>query len=385
MVEGRDMVRFLRCISRRELREADGDFIADFLKRDLPWEHLLMLAKNEGVDGLLCHHLIGSGLMPPPGSVLRQLKERDREITNYSLAAITEAKSLSARLSEAGFSVIALQGLSLIRIYRDPGLRPFVDGDFLVRPRHKERLRGLLGEAGFQRAYPAYPDLFEKGGIWFDIHTHILNIERIRARRYLFPEDISPMWERATPLFERLDGLLRMDPADNFIALCAHALKHSYSRLIWLVDLYELLTELTREADGWEGVVERALSWRQERTVLYSLLMLEGILWLRVPEWVRRELGSEGMGLVERHLIRLKLKGFSSDQLCNALWLCCIKGFPCKVRFLRETLFPRDEIMAQIFPEDQGKRRMGAVARRAAETLRLLWDNMKQALDLHSM
>ena len=48
-----EMVKFLRCLSRRYLRGTDKGFIADFLKQDVPMEHLVLFAELEGVAGSL--------------------------------------------------------------------------------------------------------------------------------------------------------------------------------------------------------------------------------------------------------------------------------------------------------------------------------------------
>ena len=188
------------------------------------------------------------------------------------------------------------------------------------------------------------------------------------------------MWERATPFFGNQGGLLRLDPFDNFVCLSAHALKHSYTRLIWVTDLHEALNALTRASKGWEEVLKRTRFWQQEKTVLYALLILEGIFHQKIPFWVKSKLGIQRMGLTERYLIGLKLKGFSSDRYCNALWLFAIRGFSHKIRFLTETLFPRKEIMDQIFLDEPQGNRLLHFASRAAEAVALLWADLSQVL-----
>ena len=57
MVDRQEMVQFLRCMTRMDLRQGDLDHIGHFLKKDVPWEHVGMLAKAEGVAGLIAHEL----------------------------------------------------------------------------------------------------------------------------------------------------------------------------------------------------------------------------------------------------------------------------------------------------------------------------------------
>ena len=381
MLSRQDTVKFIRCISRTHLRQIDKERIQHFLKKDVPWDHLKILAEMEGVSGLLYHHLKTPGLVDfLPKSHIGHFENSYRQTTKHTLAIVEKAEAIASRLEQAQIPVIALQGLSLIRVYGDPGFRPLGDVDLMVKSSHKGRLKGLLWEAGYTMPAPIYPDLLCKDGIWVDIHTHILNLSRIQSRRYLFPEDLSPMWERAILFSDKSRGLLILDPYDSFIALAAHALKHSYSRLIWLVDLHESLLKWVRNPDGWEGIVERTQFWQQEKVVLYSLIQMERIFDLKVPLWVKHDLGIQRLNILEKHLIRLKLRGFSSEELCYGLWLCNIKGAGRKFSFFRETIFPRDDIMAQIFPPKSGTGNRLVYPKRIINAVISLWKNLRQAL-----
>jgi hypothetical protein len=86
------------------------------------------------------------------------------------------------------------------------------------------------------------------------------------------------------------------------------------------------------------------------------------------------------LNIVEKHLLRLKLRGLSSNELCIPLWLSNIRGIGRKLKFMRETVFPEGEIMAQIFPEkSQGKKRIIYV-QRIANAIILLGKNLHRAL-----
>jgi len=384
MVSQPDMAQFLRCVSRTHLRKTDVDCMLHFLQKDIHWEHLVMLAETEGVAGLLFHHLKNRGLIDLLSkSILRNLENTYHQTTQNTLAIVAKAVALSALLKQAQIPIVALQGLSVVRLYRDPGLRPMLDADLMVKPGDKERLKGLLWEAGYRTPYFMYSDRLSKDGLFLDIHTHILNLDRIQNRRYLFPEDLTPMWERAIPYFDQHDYLLVLDPYDNIIALAAHALKHSYSRLIWLADLHESLLSLADNPDAWEEMVERARFWKQERVVLYATILMERIFDLKVPVWVKSDLGIQRLNVFEKHLIRLKLRGLSSNELCIALWLCNINGIGNKLKFITETVFPRKEIMSQIFPRSSGKVKRFDYAKRIVNTIILLCKNLGHTLAIY--
>ena len=384
MVAWQDLVKFIQCVSRNHLSRTEVDHVLRFVKKEVPWDHLVILAGIEGVDGFVYYHMNRMGLLKSlPKSVLPKLKDSYARTRKRTLAILNEAEVLSTRLEKARIPVIALQGLSLIKtLYQNPGLRQLGDMDLMVKPSDKDRLKELLFQAGFLSPFPNYPDILFKSGVLIDIHTHVLNLDRIKSRRYLFPEDLAPMWEKAIPLFNQANGLLILDHCDNFIALAAHALKHSYSRLIWLVDLHELFIKWANNANGLDEVVGRARFWHQERVVLYALILLERIFDLKIPFRVKRELGIRDLGMLEKHLIRLKLRGLSSNELCIPLWLFNIKGVGKKLKFIKENLFPEDEIMDQIFDKNSRTNKTSVYVKRIGQGITLVGENIRRALAL---
>lgn len=382
MVTWQDLIKFIQCVSRTQLSQAEEDHVLRFAKKDAPWDHLIILSGMQGVGGFVYYHMKRLGLLNIiPESVLDQLEGSYARTRKRTLAILNEAKVLSSGLEQARVPVIALQGLSLINtLYLDPGLRQLGDIDLMIKPDDKKRFKKLLCHEGYRSPYRTYPDLLFKSDILIDIHTHVLNLERIKSRRYLFPEDLNPMWEKATPLFNQPNGLLTLDPYDNFIALTAHALKHSYSRLIWIADLHECLLKLSNSTNKWKALVERAQFWHQERVVLYALILVEKIFDLKIPFSVKYDLGIHKLGILEKHLLRLRLRGLLSDELCIVLWLCNVKGLGKKLEFIKETIFPKDEIMAQIFDKNFQKTKASIYARRMANAFARVGRDLQEAL-----
>ncbi|MCP4680784.1 MAG: nucleotidyltransferase family protein [Desulfobacterales bacterium] len=348
----KDMIRFIRCLSIKRPSKADHSFILNYLKKDISWDNLVALAQWWGVSGLLYSHLKAPALISfVPEKVMKRLENIYHEIAEQTRKYLWQIESLSHRLGNSGPPVMAIQGLSVADIYGDPGLRPLGDADLMVPPGSKGRFRIVLLEAGYTIPDFSYVDLYYKDGLWIDTHTHILNIDRIKSRKHLFPEDLTSLWERAVPFSEKLPIFIRPEPVDNFIALSAHALKHGYSRLIWLVDLHELLLN----GLDWQELTARAGFWRQEKVVLYALILVEEFFHLSIPVKVKDDLGAKRLNRLEKHVIRLLIDGFASNHICYALWLCNIKGIKNKMEFIRESAFPGDKIMAQIFPKRSGR------------------------------
>jgi hypothetical protein len=381
MVKWHELIEFLRCVSKMRLSAEDKEFILRFSQREAPWQSIAALAEMEGVAGLVYYQLKDLCLLGRlPASFTRQIENSYRQARETTVTVIDEAKALSKRLEQRGIPVVALQGLSLLSIYKDPGLRPLSDVDLMIERNHKEALTALLREEGYHNPIVTHPDIFYRDGIKIDIHTHVLNLDRIQTRSYLFPEDLASMWERAVPIFDQTHGILVLDPIDNFIALAAHALKHCYSRLIWMVDLHELMLEWGSTINTWKEMVERARFWRQKRVVLYALVLMEKMFHQKIPLWVEGNLGSKTLNTLEKYLLRLKLEGFSSGELSTALWLFNISGVTKKLKFMRETIFPSKEIMPQLFPQSPWEKKRIIYAHRLARAVASLGKSMGKAL-----
>ena len=377
-----EMIRFIRCMSQTRLSGAEKDYALGFVTRDVPWDHLVALAEIKGVSGLLSCNLDKLGVLENlSDTAVTSLQSAYARTRDNSLAALEEAGRLSSCIARAGIPVMAIQGLSLMTtVYNDPGLRALGDIDLMVGPRHRAGLREILLKEGYKIANPVYPDLLYKAGHLIDIHTHLLNLERIRSRCHIFPEDLFFMWKRSAPLFDGYDGLLIPEPFDNFVALAAHALKHGYSRLIWLTDLHELLLRLADSGTGWETIIERSRSWRQERVVLYALILLKGVFGFKTPLRVMHELGIHRLNTVEKHLLRLRIRGLSSDLICNLLWLMNIKGMGNRLEFLWETLFPREEVIAQVISGSLRVNQWPVFAQRLAKAMTVMGGELYRAM-----
>ena len=337
-------------------------------------------AEMDGVAGLMYVHLAKSVKADVPTAIMDRLGSMYRKTGTEVQTILSVMQDLASQLAAADIPVMALQGLSLIDLYGDAGIRSLGDVDLMVHPRHKNRFKELLRETGCTVPASVYPDLLYMNDIWIDVHTDLLGLGRIRHRRHLFPEDLDPLWERAEPFFDNNRMFLRPALTDNLVALSAHALKHGYSRLIWVVDLLETVRQLTDHSAGWEAVLAAARFWRQERVLCYTILLLEKYFNLRVPDEVKQAAGVQRLNSVERYLLRLKADGYSSDLICPALGLFNLDGGGRKIAFLKETLFPRRTVMAQIKRDKGWSSESRAYLQRLAAALSLVTQDMEKAV-----
>jgi len=341
--------KFLISISRKTLDDDRSDYIRYYMKKGGQWNYIYQKAVLEGVSGLLFYHLKRLDLLNNlPVLFRKELETEYKTILKINLDYMAYLLNIEEILKANNIHAMVLQGLSVLKIYGDPGLRPMSDVDILVKPEHKKIILNSLKKSGFYNPYPHEPDLLIKSNMLLDIHTHPLNIDRIRARKYFFPEDITGFWERASSFSGADKLLLCMDIYDSFLCLSAHALKHCYSKLIWLCDLNELLQEILKDKKGWNNIIRRTEVCRQERVLVYSLMMLEQVYGFNVPMKVKKKLDFSRTNIVEKRIICLISEGVKFEIVSVILWFFNIKGIINKIQFLKESILPRKEIMARM-------------------------------------
>jgi hypothetical protein len=287
-------------------------------------------------------------------------------IRRQTAGVLEEIGRIAARLEQTGMPVLALQGLSLLPLYEDLCLRPLGDVDLLVADDQKHDFIRMLVECGYAPAAGHYPNLMRKENLCIDLHTHIL--ERLDRLQVLFPKKFVCVFrQRSAPLHGRCVRVA--DPIDNLLALCCHALKHGYSRLIWLVDLHELLLALEKTTPKvWDEICARARAWRQEKSLLYALILLEAVFGLAVPAAVKKTLGLARLGCLEKYMLRLRARGFRSPYLPHVLYLHMTDGIAAKADFLREALYPEAATMSQVLQDRHWKQGFPGYLRRLIST-----------------
>lgn len=369
------IVAFLRSVARKNRDAIDVAAVARFAAQAVPWQSVLALAEMEGITGFLHRHR-DCFSAHAPAQFLRQLERRATAVRDHTAALQKEADRIAAALDRSGLQVIALQGLSVLPLYGDRSLRPLGDVDLLAAAEQKHEFIRQLVHCGYRPVSVHYPDLLQKNGVCIDVHTRVL--DRLQCLQSIFPHRFDFLRSRTLALHGR--SIRVLDPIDNLMALCAHALKHGYARLIWLVDVHELILEAVKDApQGWDAICTRARSWQQEKSLRYALWLLESMFGLAVPGQVKIALGGATLGSVERYLLRLIHRRFRSPYLAHGLYLHMLGGAVHKARFIKEALYPATPLMIQVRQHNRWKSGPGVYLQRLVATGRQAASDLKRA------
>ena len=302
---------------------------------------LVDAAVREGVAGLLYHRLKTSGRLPALADPVRGRLE-----SIYYLTIQTNLRFFAALKEIAGQGVpfVLMQGAALLAdTYPNPGLRPLSDIDLWVLPRNRDRLLAALERLGFE-GNPLTPGLLRRGDILVDVHAQLDWAERIRARRFLFATDAEEIYRRCRP--RSLEGVpvLSLDSYDQVIYLMVHAVKHNLERLIWLADIQRRVAAW--QAADWEGLRQRARQLGQERVPAVLAYLRQELFGMPTPAAATAGLA---LSAVQRYLLRMRKRG--PLPMWSSLSLLTAGNRVRQLEFALESMFPRPEILRQVFAD----------------------------------
>lgn len=264
----------------------------------------------------------------------------------FNIRLIRDLKEIIIQLEHHGLEVVFLQGIDLLtQVYDDVGLRPLTDIDLWILEKDRRTLEDILTGLGYRKD-PLYRLKFRKKTTLLDLHTHILWADRIEARRFLLEKSQNHIYQNTLPTdFEGLK-VRCLNRYDRIIYLSLHLLKHDAQRLMWLVDIQNLVTDW--KVSDWEAMLSRAKELGQAKCIAVICFLLEQLLGFRIDRHRLRLLKS--LNVIEKKILRQRIKKGKLPQWSSLLFFSSGKGLKKRIIFIIETLFPRPDILRQVFP-----------------------------------
>jgi hypothetical protein len=289
-----------RC-GHRELAEEDLRELYASARRLIvaEWERLAVLAGDEGMQSLVLEHMTAAGLVPEmPEHVSKSL------LAAYSAAWIRNRRlrgqlvRIIQALAESGIEVMPVKGVLLAeRCYGELALRPITDLDLLVHPADVPEIGRILVALGYQGLYGEDNPLDFYGLVYHTIAYYggdneliELHWELANLPAYLSRMRADDLWRRSRPIQFAGQSVHTLAPGDELRYLCFHyAAQHQSARLIWLVDIAELVRALPQDWD-WKIFVDQTITAGLATPVTVALERAQSLLGLRLPDGVMADL-----------------------------------------------------------------------------------------------
>src|SRR5262249_29087581 len=193
------------------------------------------------------------------------------------------------------------------RYYQEAALRPVRDLDILVRRPDVAGCVQALEKAGY-RPVPGYGKLLDADVLRYFVLQYTkdrgptveLHLRLCRQRPYADGLSVARVWGRALPIELWGQPARYLDPGDELRYLSYHyAAQHREKRLIWLVDIVELLETLPPTWD-WSRFVDDTIACGLAAPVAVTLGHARDVLALRLPPTVFERLTAAALTRRER-------------------------------------------------------------------------------------
>lgn len=261
---------------------ADLGRVRDCAAGNLDWEKVVSAAEYHGLTPLLLKNLAAADA-PIPEQQLKQLEQNNGRAIRQSLFLTSELLRVVSSLREAGIEAVPLKGAILAtRIYGDIALRPFSDIDLLIRREQISAAERIVSKLGYEAEVPVPPLHRER---WLEQQCE-LNFRRGDLSRLELHWDIShphfaldtgvdSFWGRLRTTQIGDAKLSDLSEQDLFFTLIVHGTRHAWSRLMWLVDVAELLR--TAPSLDWDLFFRDAEERGASRMVATALVLISNV------------------------------------------------------------------------------------------------------------
>jgi len=337
------------------------------------WERLATTAGREGVAGLICRALTGDpagALVPERVCVeLRQIAREQAAAHAWQEAALCEV--LDA-FGQHGLSPVLLRGHALVAsLYESDGsLRPQLDHDLLVPHREMPEARKVLFRLGYDDGEEA-GDVFSRDDVTVDLHHDPYDRSRVPSRGRVILANADGVHRRAVEARVAGRSVLQPCPSDRVILLSIHLVKHSFDRLIRMVDIAECWRQSSPDP---EVVEDRARREGTADAVYYALAAARARLDAPAPGNLLTRLEPPRRRWVDRAFGEVLRGRPPGAYFAERLLLSQLRSWRERLTAVREMLWT---------PEHQTKTASGSATRRFAAAPERVVDVARRAFTRH--
>jgi len=263
------------------------------LSRVSDWNALADRAGRHGLLPLLGHNLdaLGSAVPVAAGAVL----DRARASARHSCFLLQETVRLVKLFEEHSLRAVPFKGPLLGEsVYGSAALRQAGDVDLFFRAQEVPAAKKILTARGYSshipipphledayvRHYYAYNLVGERNNAVVDLHWEL--------GRSFFPRSVSVLDYEGRLEKLSLEGteIPLLSAADHLLLLCLHGSRHRWERLLWVVDVAEMVR--AAEDMDWETLFREAERISAVRALASGLFLAGGLLDAELPERAAR-------------------------------------------------------------------------------------------------
>jgi hypothetical protein len=350
---------------------ARGELPSDVLEQarallatPLRWDVILKYATAHEVYPLLYRNLRRLGFPGVPIEARMELETLYKINAFRNVHLAEELARVLTLLADAGIPTIPVKGVTLAKsLYGDLSLRVCADLDILVPRQAVAQAIDLLLTKGYESEFGErfFADLYPGEGIeyalvrWERGFLYLLEPHYgLLAGPWVDKAALEHLWAESRPQAFLGVAAYALSPEWEVLFLVAHAARHRWRGLKWLIDIHELCS---RGGMNWEKLAAKAkrLGWEDmlrltvsaSRT-LFSTPIPAELLLTKLPSWLKLCPTDPPLHSFQSHLLLLRLLRRPSDKLRYLIYLLLaptladrrLCRLPSPVRFLYYPLRP---------------------------------------------
>jgi putative nucleotidyltransferase-like protein len=298
--------------------------------QEIDWTRLATVTEFHGLAPLVLRNLQAADVLIPTGAATT-LAKWNAATVRQNLYLTSELLRVHAELKERGIEALPLKGASIAsEIYGDLGLRPFSDIDLLVRREQIQQAESAVSELGYVPEFTIPPQHRERwmkqqcevtfrrsGTIRLELHWDISH------PHFALDTGVEDFWGRLSTVRIGDATLPALSSTDLLFTLIVHGTRHAWSRMMWAVDVAELLRR--SPAIDWETFWQNAESRGAARMMATGIELVRRAFGVSVPgEFAGRAHGDLLADNLAEQVMAHWSKGFEAlqaDELePTALW-----------------------------------------------------------------
>ena len=251
------------------------------------WPLVVQVARAQRVAALCYETLQQLEPMTVPGEVAAAFRADAMAIAGRNLQLAAKLQEITEASDRSGIALVPYKGPVLAEMaYGNPGMREFVDLDFILLHRDLSAAWKLLEGLGYRARNPALAQagapipgeyVFRQGksGVQVELHTELT------LRHFPSPPDLAPLLGSRESVMVAGRSVLTFSREDTLTLLAVHGAKDFWAQLLWICDIAWLVSG---PGFDWQAALERADGMRCRRMVNVALLLASGVLEAVIPE-----------------------------------------------------------------------------------------------------
>jgi len=289
-------------LARAKLGSEQTQEIARWDQSAVDWNEIIRLAEYHGVLSFTARNLIDSdhaGGRDLPPAIERSLRSAYQLNLSRNLWFTAELARIIRHFDRQQLAVLPFKGPALSQaLYGDCGLRSFSDLDLIISPPDFDRAKVALAGVGYsptKNLSPAIERFWLQYGYEqsFDGPAGKNSVElqwALLPKFYAVDLKVDDLLARSVIAIVGGCPMNCLSAEDSLLVLSLHAAKHLWGRLIWLVDIAEILR--TTKVD-FGLVISHARTLGIARILAVTFWLARNVLDAELPEIAEEMLASD--------------------------------------------------------------------------------------------